>query len=394
MKNKKLFLLTFIIFISYQYTYSQDEAGKKYTLNGYISNMQSVIIENYEENWISDNLFHNRINFSFYPSEKMNFTLQLRNRFMYGETVKYSSLYTRSINTDNGFLDLSMNIFNENSFFLNTAIDRIYLQMSRGKFVATIGRQRINWGISSVWNPNDIFNVQNYFDFDYIEKPGSDAVRLQYYSGPESTIELAAKLDRDEKLTLAAYYKFNKSGYDMQFIGGLMEENDLVAGLGWSGNIKDAGFMGEMSYFHPLENYKDTSGACLISVGGDYMFKNSVLIRLEALYREIPGEQGISDFLNWYQGNLNVKNLSFTDLSFFGSVSYQFSPLLNGGVSGMYFPELKGFFTGPQIDHSVTDNIQMSFIIQFFSGELPDALKLLKERRNLFLGFLRFKWNF
>ena len=374
--------------------YPQDEPEKKYSVNGYVSNMQSVIFEDYKENWITDNLFHNRINCSVYPAEEITLTIQFRNRFMYGETIKYSAAYADAIDMDNGFLDLSMNIFNENSFFLNTAIDRIYLQISKSKFVATIGRQRINWGISSVWNPNDIFNVQNYFDFDYIEKPGSDAIRLQYYTGPASTVEFAAKINNEEKLTMAAYFKFNKAGYDLQFLGGFMEENDLVAGFGWSGDIRKIGFKGEMSYFHPMENSKDTSGIFLLSMGGDYMFSNSIFIQFEALYRDIPGEQSISDFLGWYQGNLNVKNISFTDMSLFGSISYPFSPLLNGTISAMYFPELKGFFAGPQIDYSATDNIQLSLISQFFNGELPDPSKIFKERRNLFLGFLRFKWNF
>ncbi len=158
----------------------------------------------------------------------------------------------------NSFLDLSLNIFNEKSFFLNSTIDRAYVQYTHQNFVATVGRQRINWGQSFVWNPNDIFNVQNYFDFDYIEKPGSDAVRLQYYTGYASDAELAAKLDQDKRLTAAGYFRFNDWNYDFQVLGGLFAGEDLMAGLGWSGSVKGAGFRGETSYFRskgPFQGY-------------------------------------------------------------------------------------------------------------------------------------------
>ena len=39
-------------------------------------------------------------------------------------------------------------------------------------FIATAGRQRINWGQTFVWNVNDVFNAYSYFDFDYKERPG------------------------------------------------------------------------------------------------------------------------------------------------------------------------------------------------------------------------------
>lgn len=31
------------------------------------------------------------------------------------------------------------------------------------------------------WNPNDWFNTYNYFDFDYEERPGTDAIRVRVY---------------------------------------------------------------------------------------------------------------------------------------------------------------------------------------------------------------------
>ena len=53
-----------------------------------------------------------------------------------------------------------------------------------------IGRQRINWGVNLAWNPNDLFNAYSLIDFDYQERPGSDAIRFQYYMGDLSVLNL------------------------------------------------------------------------------------------------------------------------------------------------------------------------------------------------------------
>ena len=392
---KRILYFSFLLFILIPLgVFPQDEPGKKFTFDGYISNMQSIISDSLKGNWIADNLFHNRLNMNWFPSNNITFSVQMRNRLMYGETVKYSPDYADGVDNDDGFMDLSMNIFNEQSFFLNSSIDRIYVQITKGKLVTTIGRQRVNWGISSVWNPNDIFNVQNYFDFDYIEKPGSDAIRLQYYTGASSSVEIAAKLDRDKRFTTAALYRFNTGGYDFQFMGGILQENDYVAGLGWSGDIKNVGFKGEFSYFHPMKNARDTAGIFHLSLGGDYMFNNSLFLQLEALFSKMPPGTSISDFLSWYMGTLTVKNLSFTELSLFGSLSYPISPLLNGNIAIMYFPDLQGFFAGPGIDFSLSDNMQFSLILQVFSADLPDPITLEIKRNSLFLGFIRYKLSF
>ena len=153
------------------------------------------------------------------------------------------------IDTDNGFVRLSDNLSKGNSYVLNSKIDRAYIDYTKDKFQVTIGRQRINWGQCFTWNPNDLFNAYSFFDFDYVEKPGSDAIRMQYYSTNTSTFEFAVKADNNSKVTSALLYRFNKWNYDIQFLGGLLNEQDYVVGTGWSGNIKGASFRGEISYF-------------------------------------------------------------------------------------------------------------------------------------------------
>ncbi|MCG8318265.1 MAG: hypothetical protein MI921_02070 [Cytophagales bacterium] len=50
-----------------------------------------------------------------------------------------------------------------------------------------IGKHRINWGKSYVWNPNDVFNAYSFFDFDYEERRGTDALLIKYTTSPFSS---------------------------------------------------------------------------------------------------------------------------------------------------------------------------------------------------------------
>jgi hypothetical protein len=317
----------------------------------------------------------------------------MRNRFIFGESIELTPGYADNTGKDPGLIDLSFNLMDEKSFLLNTTFDRIFIKYENGPVVLTLGRQRINWGINSVWNPNDIFNVQNFFDFDYIEKPGSDAVRLQYYTGEASSAEFVIKSDNENRITSGLFYRFNEAGYDFQVLGGIFNSNDLVLGTGFSGHLFSAGLKGEFSYFSPLETAENPEKLFLGSIGADYMSGNSIYFQFEALVRKSQSGGDITNFLEWYSYDLNVKKLAFTDFSLFGSASYPFTPLFSGNLSMMYFPGIKGFFSGPVFSLSIYDNFEVSLISQIFSGVLPDNTGK-ESRNNLFLGFLRLKYNF
>ena len=198
------------------------------SLNGYLSNMQSVMFENADGQWVSDNLVHNRLNFKTYFGSHLRFNAELRNRFMYGETVKYFPGYADLIDKDQGWQDLTWNLASDSSYLINTSIDRLFLDFSLGRFQLTVGRQRINWGMNFVWNPNDIFNSYSFFDFDYVERPGSDAVRLQMYINSTSTFEMVGKINQDDQWSLAGLVKFSLAGTDFQFLGGVLDEKEFV----------------------------------------------------------------------------------------------------------------------------------------------------------------------
>ena len=90
---------------------------------------------------------------------------------------------------------------------------------------------------------------------------------------------------------------------------------------------------------------------------------------------------------------MNVKNLGFTEWSVFASLSYPITPLLNGSLAAMYYPEWKGFYLGPSFDISAKDNLAISIIFQGFSVELEDPFGDLN-RQNTYIGYAKLKWSF
>jgi hypothetical protein len=290
------------------------------------------------------------------------------------------------IGNDQGWVDMSWNILNQPSYFFNTTVDRLWVDLNYGKFQTRVGRQRINWGQTLVWNPNDIFNAYSYFDFDYVERPGSDAIRFQYYPNFSSAFEIAIKADYNDLITSAALYRLNKWGYDIQFLAGYFNSEDIVAGAGWSGAMGSVSFRGEASWFQPVKNFSDSTGTGIFTIGFDKSFKNNSMAQMQVMYCNNPAD--LNNFGSIYLGNMSTKELAFSKFSAFGLFTYPVTPLFNLGVSAMWFPDMKGYFAGPTLDYSFAENVDLSLLWQHFESNKNE----LKTRINL--GFLRVKFSF
>lgn len=386
------FIYTLYLFILFA---GNIHAQDKISLEGYISDMQTVY--RIPDHWLWENNLHNRLNLDLYPAGWLTASVQIRNRLILGNTVRKLPGYAESLGGDQGWVDMSWiqdgNMGDSAGYVLSSQVDRLWLQFSLGNLEIKAGRQRINWGQTFVWNPNDIFNSYSYFDVDYPERPGSDALRISYYTGNASTLELAAKIDSSKKVTAAGYIRFNTLGFDIQFLGGIYREEDLVLGTGWSGNLGSSAFRGELSYFRSLDQFRDTTGYLMTSIGFDYTFSNSLMVQVEGLYSAFARKMNVNSFLQFYSGQLDVKNLGFTQWSLFANVTYPFTPLLQGGLAAMWYPEWKGVYLGPSIDLSLNNNLALSLILQHFTAEFKNLSGVSSRERYTF-GFLRLKWNF
>jgi len=381
---KKYFLIIPFLLLNIQLLFPQEK--KSTDLSGYLTTLQSVMFDSLSGPFVNENLLHNRLNFKGYLNNKITFAAEFRNRLFTGDMVRLGKYYTGLIGKDQGLIDMSWNLVEKPSFLINTTADRLYLDLHLNHFQLTAGRQRINWGQAFVWNPNDIFNAYSFFDFDYVERPGSDAVRLQYFTSSSSAAELAVKFDSDNDATAAALYRFTRWGYDVQFLAGIVKEEDMVIGTGWSGAIGSTSFRGEASWFESFRNTSREESTVLVTTGFDRIFKDNSMSQIQLMYCNNPLE--LDDFSSFYSGNLSSKNLAFSKFSAFGQFTWAASPLLNLTLSAMWFPDLEGYFAGPSMDYSLAENIDFSLLWQHFNSEISE------KRTRINLGFLRLKYNF
>jgi len=376
----------FLILYSFCFSgYSQDKP-EPVTLNGYVTTMQSAMFDSLSGPFLNENLIHNRLNFKAYLSDRITFAVDLRNRLFTGDMVRYGIPYTGMIGDDDGVVDMSWNIIEEQSFLFNTTIDRLWLDLHYDKFQITLGRQRINWGQTFVWNPNDIFNAYSYFDFDYVERPGSDALRLQYFPSSSSAAEFALKIDDENDITAAGLWRFSLWNYDIQFLAGLMNSEDVVIGAGWSGSVGSMSFRGEGTWFDPYEDWPGDQSTVIVTAGIDKVFKNNSIAQIQLMYCNDPVD--LSSFNNLYSGNFSSKDLAYSEFTAFGQFTWAATPLLNLSIAAMWFPDMKGYFAGPSLDYSLAENLDFSLIWQHFDA-LMDG-----ERTKINLGFLRLKYSF
>ena len=362
------------------------EKKKAFSLDGYVSVLQSAMFDTLSGTVLFDNVIHNRLNLKAYAGKRLTFGTEIRNRLFTGDMARTGYTYRNLIGTDAGWQDMSWNLISEKSFFFNTTVDRLWIDYNFGKFEIKAGRQRINWGQTLVWNPDDIFNAYSFFDFDYIERPGSDAVRLQYYPGSSSTVEAAVKVNSSKKLTAAGLWRFNRWGYDIQFLGGYSDGSDIVAGAGWSGSLGSLSFRGEGSWFHAVNGSTINTNTVIITSGLEKTFTDNSDIQVQLMYCNNPVR--LTGFNSFYTGDLSAKELAFSKFTAFGQFTWAVSPLLSLGTSAMWFPSIKGYFAGPSFDYSLAENIDFSVIWQHFNSRRGSS------PMNMNIAFLRVKMSF
>ncbi len=339
----KAFLLSFALFFTFsilvlkaQESFHKNES--KLRFSGYMKEMPSLQFSGNFDEVLRNNLLHNRLNFAWHPSNHFTIVAEARNRFMAGETLKRYPFLTDILEDDSGYMDLSRVWASGKGWALHTSIDRLYIDFKLEKIQIRAGRQRINWGINMVSNPNDLFNNYSFFDFDYVERPGSDAIHIQYFPTGMSRFELAASPAKEAgQSVVAGLYSFNTGGYDIQFIGGYYRSR-LAVGGGWAGNIKSTGFKGELTFFSDLDSVEYKNRANLVAaISFDHLFSNNIYGFAEFLYNGGYNRQHTSIFdLNQ---PLRADNIFISEYAATVSIMYPFSPIFSGSLALMYLPD-------------------------------------------------------
>lgn len=356
------------------------DSNKKWRLDGYIKEMIYLTALQDVDSLTFDNLIHNRLNFFWYPTEKLTLNTEVRTRMFHGDAVKTIPSYGNFIDVNNDFFDFSYTEDFDQMVF-HIMIDRLYLQWNDASWQLKAGRQRINWGVNLAWNPNDIFNAYSLYDFDYEERPGTDALRFQKFIGYAGGYEIAIKIaDNWDEFTVAAMYKWNVKGFDLQALGGIMK-NNLTAGVGWAGNLGLAGFKGESSYFYTLK--QNDQNAWLTSLSLDYSLPNSWYFNASIFYNSYANQQDNVFLFN--SANADVRSLTPYKWNAFLQTSYTFHPLFSGSLLTLGYPGNSGLFINPTFTFSPLNNFDLDLIGQIFINKIS---------QNTSLAYLRLKYSF
>ena len=266
-----------------------------------------------------------------------------------------------------GWLDLTFPLVSAGDHVAYVNFDRFSIQHTRGNLEVQAGRQRVNWGVNYVWNPNDIFNASSFFDITYIEKPGSDSLRLRYYTGPVSSAETAVKVDFEDRVTAAGLFRTNVGGYDLQAFAGSVQ-GALGAGFGWSGQLGGAGFNGELTYFGPGGTGLVTDEQFIAAAGGNYTFPNSLMLTTEFIYNSLGTTDpvGSNPILGTFF--VDARTLTLARWNVMLSASYQASPLTRLGLASVYNPNDMSAYVSPQLDYSLSNNVTLTVAGQLLFG--------------------------
>ncbi|MCO5266140.1 MAG: hypothetical protein M9948_09725 [Lentimicrobium sp.] len=377
------YLFVFILYIFFvsvpAFNQVADTTTKVVSVNGYVKELPYLQFVN-NKTTTFNNILNLRLNFAVNISNSTNIHLEMRNRLMFGDTEWGTGQILKSLQQNNGWINLGAAApVGGSRAVIHTMADRLFFEHNAGKWQIRAGRQRINWGINLVSNPNDLFNTYSFFDFDYPERPGADALRIQYYRSTMSHVEMAfAPADHIKDAVGAFLYAINRNGFDIQFITGYYH-NRLSLGMGWAGNILNAGFKGEIGTFTDIEKTGRKTNV-IVSLSGDYMFEVGLYMVVEALYNG-GFESGEYAAIDLYRP-LSADNIMFSEYALTTSVSYPFSPLLNGTLSVMSLPDIHAFFISPSLTWSLLPDVDAALTSQIFSvggrsGESVTATALI-----------------
>lgn len=345
---------------------NDSSAGKwKMGLHGYVKFLPSVYFRDRADSLFSEGFLHNRLNLRMDNGNGITLRAEMRNRLYYGELVRMQPGFAQAIDGDTGLVRLSVLWADEPGFVLHSTFDRLLVQYSREKFSLSIGRQRINWGINTIWNPNDIFNAWNFLDFDYEERPGTDAVRFLYFTSPSSSLELAwSPAELFGNHTGALLYRFNRKEFDWQVLAGKYKE-DLTAGAGFAGHLGNTGFKGEASCFYPYNPNSLLNPSWSVSLTLDRTLKKDWYFSGAVLYNTTAQDFTLG-FVGANRNLISARQLMPWHWNFYGSAMKQITPPVSAGMALSWSPTKMSTIFLPTLNWSVSNDFDLDLISQSF----------------------------
>lgn len=362
---------------------SQDSSGRpSLSLNGYLKEMGQFVFPKDPYSFQYTNLIHNRMNVKWHPDGPFQAAIELRNRYFVGDMVENDPEFNRHLKNPQDLVNLNVIWYQSPSAVLTTNVERAWLLYQWKRVNVRVGRQRVNWGMANIWNPNDIFNSYNLLDFDYEERPGSDAAKVQYIMNDQSHLEVVAAHGPFGNPTAAVKYWVNKNEFDWQLIAGTYDKK-FTTGLGWAGNLGKAGFKGEGQLFFGRDSVVLNMTAEL-----DYMTEKGWYLHSALLYNSLGSVDPVDDWMSFGFKN-TPDRLMPTRWNLLIGTSRTFADLFSGSLVMIYAPGTNMLIFFPSLTYNVATDIDLDLFWQSFFAETRRGFSGVVHS-----GYLRVKWSF
>ena len=367
-------------------SFGQDSTkASPFQLGGYVKFLETGTFDQVNKTQSNTHLIHNRLRMKWSIGHKLYLQTEVRNRIFWGSSVQQNPFFADYLRNANEWLNLSSPWIRQSDLVAHTTIDRLFFDYKYKQLSMRIGRQRINWGIASIWNPNDLFNAFNFLDVDYEERPGSDALKAQYHLENMSSFDFVYAQTGINSSIYAGKYFFNAKGFDVQIIAGNYKGGGTF-GLGLAGNWGDAGLKAE------AQHYVEKPGLLLpqtnVTVGIDYMMSKGWYINGGYLYNSLGISEPIGNW-NFVDFRLSSKNLMPTKHNYLISVSKQLNPLSSLSLTTIYAPQTNLLIAVPTLTYSAANNIELNMFWQSFFAELNQSFRPMS---NVLMG--RIRWSY
>ncbi|MFC1770551.1 hypothetical protein ACFLZV_01560 [Candidatus Margulisiibacteriota bacterium] len=339
-KIRQYFFTVFLIFFQIAIVCSPVSAQVDFV--GYYKNEIAVISKKSGEILIAD---INKLRFRIETEINQDFKIQLE--------PEYVSLFNSESLNIAGISETEKLVW-----------DRVYARLSVLGADYTIGRQRIAWGVGSVWQPTDVFNIFAYsFVVAEEERRGVEAVRIQIPFGIATELEgvvlTAGEFAQSAK---GIRYRTNVENYDLSLSFVDMANNEKQIGFDLIGELWELGVYTEWAF-----RSNDSGGSYSQGVLGiNYTFENGWGVDTEFFFNS----QGVrsKDAYDWsaYKAGKIMhlaKNYGYFGLrKILDEITYiGMALIINGDDNSLIL--------SPSYTRNVFENFDLSIQAVFMGGE-------------------------
>lgn len=287
--------------------------------------------------------------------EKFSAELDWDNELVFGDYVQAEEFDVRQNRRDIPYPDMHYEIAREQNFFYGQQIYRGFVRADTQSFVATVGRQRVDWGVMRINPAADLFVSPPVFEVEKDELIGQTAANVMIPVGNQLRFNAVYTLHEDFDQSRTGLRATRTLGvFDTSVFGGRFLK-DVIVGMDVDGNVKSFGLRGE--FFYDWAGVGDDFFQ--LAVGTDYAFPNTLYFALEYFFNnQRTNALATAPFLKTINDH------------FVGTeVSYDITPLWKITLLSQTDVRGRSFAVNPESRYSLTTSIDLKAGSLFFFGK-------------------------